>query len=63
MIVELFELHDFRFDDALAVAEGLTSGAKIGFCGGVSAVAEFLNYFLELMEIEVGVFFDVLRLD
>lgn len=63
MIIELFELHDFRFDDALAVAQGLTSGAKIGFCGGVSAVAEFLNYFLELMEIEVGVFFDVLRLD
>lgn len=41
MIVELFELHDFRFDDALAVAEGLTSGAKIGFCGGVSAAREF----------------------
>ena len=59
MIIELFELHDFRFNDA----QGLTSGAKIGFCGGVSAVAEFLNYFLELMEIEVGVFFDVLRLD
>lgn len=31
MVVKLLELHDPRFDDALAIAESLTCGAKIGF--------------------------------
>lgn len=30
MIIELLEFHDAGFDDALAVAQGLASGAKIG---------------------------------
>lgn len=32
MIVELLKLHDFGFNHALAVAQSLTSGAKVGFC-------------------------------
>lgn len=38
VVVELFKLHDFRLDEALAVAEGLASSAKVGFGGGMGAV-------------------------
>lgn len=63
MVVELFELHDFGFDEALAVAESLARGAKVGLGRRVGAVREFFNDFLKLVEVEVSVFFDVLGLN
>lgn len=38
MIIELLEFHDAGFDDALAVAQGLASGAKIGLCRRVRTI-------------------------
>ena len=63
MVVELLELHDLRFDEALAVAESLASGAKVGFGRGVRAVFEFFYNFFELMEIKVVVFLHIFWFD
>lgn len=63
MVVELFKLHDLRFDEALAVAESLASGAKVGFGRGVRAVFEFFYNFFELMEIKVVVFLHIFWFD
>lgn len=38
MIVELLKFHDARFDDALAVAQSLASGAEIGLRRRVGAI-------------------------